>query len=67
MLSNKRSKTLIWTVWAIIISVIIADQVLKIWIKTHFFLNEDHEITSWFHIHFIQNNVMAFGMDFLNK
>ena len=67
MLSNKRSKTLIWTVWAIIISVIIADQVLKIWIKTHFFLNEDHEITSWFHIHFIQNNGMAFGMDFLNK
>lgn len=67
MLDNKRSKTLIWIVWAIIISVIIADQVLKVWIKTHFFLNEDYEITSWFHIHFIQNNGMAFGMDFLNK
>lgn len=67
MLSNKRSKTLIWIVWTIIISVIIADQILKIWIKTHFFLNEDYEITSWFHIHFIQNNGMAFGMDFLNK
>lgn len=67
MPSNKRSKTLIWIVWAIIISVILADQILKVWIKTHFFLNEDYEITSWFHIHFIQNNGMAFGMDFLNK
>jgi len=67
MPNNKRSKTLIWIVWAIIISVILADQILKVWIKTHFFLNEDYEITSWFHIHFIQNNGMAFGMDFLNK
>lgn len=49
---------------AIILTVIILDQILKIWIKTHFYLNEDLEITSWFHLHFIENNGMAFGMEF---
>ncbi len=48
----------------IIVAVIIIDQIVKIWIKTHFYLNEDLEITSWFHIHFIENNGMAFGMEF---
>lgn len=49
---------------AIILTVIILDQILKIWVKTHFYLNEDLEITSWFHLHFIENNGMAFGMEF---
>lgn len=48
----------------IIIAVILLDQALKIWVKTHFYLNEDLEITSWFHLHFIENNGMAFGMEF---
>lgn len=48
----------------IILTVIILDQILKIWVKTHFYLNEDLEITSWFHLHFIENNGMAFGMEF---
>ena len=47
----------------IIIAVIILDQVIKIWVKTSFYLNEDLEITSWFHLHFIENNGMAFGME----
>lgn len=49
---------------AIILTVIILDQILKIWVKTHFYLNEDLEITSWFRLHFIENNGMAFGMEF---
>lgn len=49
---------------AIILTVILLDQILKIWVKTHFYLNEDLEITSWFHLHFIENNGMAFGMEF---
>lgn len=49
---------------AIIAVVIILDQILKIWVKTHFYLNENLEITSWFHLHFIENNGMAFGMEF---
>lgn len=53
---------------AIIIAVIlIIDQILKIWVKTHFYLGEDIEITPWFFIHFIENNGMAFGMELGSK
>lgn len=51
----------------IILLVIIADQTLKIWVKTHFYLGEDYEITSWFHLRFIENNGMAFGLELWNK
>ncbi|MCH5219282.1 MAG: lipoprotein signal peptidase [Muribaculaceae bacterium] len=51
--------------WAIIVAltVILIDQVIKIWVKTSFFWGEDMEIFSWFHLKFIQNNGMAFGME----
>ncbi len=56
-----------WLAIIIAILVIIADQTLKIWIKTHYYLGEDHEITSWFHIKFIENNGMAFGLELWSK
>lgn len=70
--SNEKSRAdrvvkLGWLVTAIILLIIIADQWLKIWIKTHFFMGEDYEITSWFHLRFIENNGFAFGIDWLNK
>ena len=40
------------------------DQILKIWIKTHFFLGEEYQVFNWFIIHFTENNGMAFGMEF---
>ena len=46
---------------AVIILVTILDQWLKIYIKTNFYLGEDVEITSWFHLYFVQNPGMAFG------
>ncbi|MDE6332719.1 MAG: signal peptidase II, partial [Muribaculaceae bacterium] len=52
---------------AIIAGVLIIDQIIKIWVKTHFYLGEDYEILSWFHLRFIQNNGMAFGMEFGSK
>lgn len=53
---------------AIIIAlVIIIDQALKIWVKTHFFYGEEYPITNWFIIRFIENNGMAFGLEFGNK
>lgn len=52
---------------AIILLVLIADQIIKIWVKTHFYLGEDYEITSWFHLKFIENNGMAFGLELWNK
>lgn len=52
---------------AVIILVLAADQILKIWIKTHFYIGEDHEILPWFHLKFIENNGMAFGLELWNK
>jgi len=40
------------------------DQILKIWIKTHYILGEETQIFDWFIIHFTENNGMAFGMEF---
>ena len=41
---------------------ILLDQILKIWIKTNLALDESIEIFSWFHLHFVENNGAAFGM-----
>ena len=43
---------------------IIFDQVLKFWVKTHMFLGQELYIFDWFIIHFTENNGMAFGMEF---
>ncbi len=51
----------------IILAIIIIDQCLKIWVKTNFFLGEDYPITSWFHLKFIENNGMAFGLELWDK
>lgn len=47
--------------------VLIADQALKIWVKTHMYLGEDIQILPWWQIRFIQNNGMAFGMELGSK
>ncbi|HNV80579.1 MAG: lipoprotein signal peptidase [Tenuifilaceae bacterium] len=49
----------------LIVLLLIADQVLKIWVKTHMVLGEQHHILgNWFIIHFTENPGMAFGMEF---
>lgn len=67
MTSIKRDNKRLTLAWAIIALIIIVDQAVKIWIKTHFHLYEDYEVTSWFHILFVENKGMAFGLDILNK
>lgn len=62
-----RNRKMSVVAWAIIVLVIIADQACKFWVKTSFYLGEDYEILPWFHLHFVQNNGMAFGLDFINK
>lgn len=59
--------TRIWLVTFISIGVVLADQILKIWVKTHFYLGEDLPITNWCHLKFIENNGMAFGLELWNK
>ena len=49
----------------IIFLVLLADQVLKTWIKTNLYLGQEFNIIGkWFIIHFTENNGMAFGMEF---
>jgi signal peptidase II len=47
----------------IVLLILILDQVLKIWIKTTFYLGESHPVIGhWFYLHFTENEGMAFGM-----
>ena len=47
----------------IIFLILVADQILKIWIKTTFYLGESHPVLGhWFYLHFTENEGMAFGM-----
>ncbi len=49
----------------IVLLVLILDQLLKVYIKTHFYYGEEiNVIGSWFRLHFIENEGMAFGMKF---
>ena len=48
---------------ALIGLLLLADQALKLWIKTHFAFGESVELLPWFHLHFTENPGMAFGME----
>lgn len=50
-----------------ILFTIILDQVIKIYIKTNFFLGEEVLVFDWFRIHFVENNGMAMGFEFGGK
>jgi signal peptidase II len=52
----------------LIFSILIIDQVLKIYIKTHMVIGEEIPVLgNWFRIHFLENNGMAFGMEWGGK
>lgn len=51
----------------IIFSVLIIDQIIKIWVKTNMSWHESIRITDWFFIYFTENNGMAFGMEIIGK
>ena len=51
----------------VILGIIIIDQAVKLYIKTHFRLGEEIHVFDWFIIHFTENNGMAFGMEFGGK
>jgi len=49
----------------VIFLVLLADQLIKTWVKTHMYLGQEfHIIGKWCIIHFTENNGMAFGMEF---
>jgi len=49
----------------IILGILLLDQIVKIWVKTHMQLGEQIAVAgNWFYISFIENYGMAFGMEF---
>lgn len=46
---------------AIIILILLIDQISKIYIKTSFILGDGFDVFSWFKIHFVENEGMAWG------
>ena len=52
-------------VFFIICLIVVADQALKIYVKTHFHAGESHAIMGdWFRLYFIENEGMAYGWKF---
>ena len=52
----------------VIVLVLIADQILKIWIKTSFYMGEERSVIgNWFLLHFVENKGMAFGFEFAGR
>ncbi len=56
-----------WLATLIVVAILVIDQIIKIWVKTHMTLHEQIEIFSWFKILFIENNGMAYGMELGSK
>ena len=65
---NKVNKSMNWKKISIVLAIlIIADQLLKIWIKTNLHLDEAITVfPDWFQLRFVENNGAAFGMQIAN-
>ena len=63
--NNKTFKA--WMAVAIVVAILLIDQIIKIEVKTNMTLGEAKRVTDWFYIAFIENNGMAYGMKFINK
>ena len=61
------SRTYALTAGAVAFAVIVIDQIVKIWVKTHFYLGESCPVLPFFELRFVQNNGMAFGMELGSK
>lgn len=60
-------KKQLWLSSAIVLGVLIIDQIIKIAVKTNMLLHESIRITDWCYIFFTENNGMAFGMELIGK
>lgn len=64
--TDKRTTTA-WLAAMIAFLVILVDQIVKIYVKTHFYLGEGVTVLPFFELRFVQNNGMAFGFEFGSK
>jgi len=60
---SNRTKALL-----LILSILIADQIVKITVKTNMVIGEEIPVLgNWFRIHYLENNGMAFGLEWGGK
>lgn len=52
-------------IFSLIALIVLIDQALKIYIKTHYHIGESHDVLgSWFQLYFVENEGMAYGWKF---
>lgn len=56
-----------WWVAGVILLAVAVDQAVKLWVHGHFRIGEAWEVTSWFWLCHVENNGMAFGIEWLSK
>lgn len=56
-----------WLVWGLVLGLLLVDQAIKFVVKLNMTLGEDIPIFSWFHIYFIENMGMAYGIELGSK
>lgn len=66
-MTDKRIIRQSWFIAGAVILLVALDQALKLYIRTHYMLGESHEILPFFHLCFVENNGMAFGIQWLPK
>ncbi len=60
---SRLTKSLGW-----VFLVLLIDQLVKVWIKTNMYLGQEFPVLGdWFIIHFVENNGMAFGIEFAGE
>ena len=56
-----------WLMAGIILLIVLLDQAVKVYIKLHFRLGEAVEVFPWWQVCFIENDGMAFGIEWFDK
>ena len=66
-MTNKRIISQTWLITGAVLLLVALDQALKLYIRTHYMLGEAHEVLPFFQLCFVENNGMAFGIQWLPK
>ena len=63
--TEKLKRKYAWTAAVIVTVLIVVDQIIKFWVKTHLALGQTVPLLGeWFNLHFVENEGMAFGISF---
>ena len=66
-MTDKRNISPAWLITGAVLILVALDQALKLYIRTHYVMGEAHEILPFFQLCFVENNGMAFGIQWLPK